>query len=307
MNNERKLSRTPYPIRLYDRRSKYVEFEKVYGRRFMDLCYETRWGRRIEAALLCRPGISRMYGMVQNHPLSRRLIPKFVAQYGIDLNEAVIPPGGFGSFNSFFSRRLKQNSRIVDTRSDRLISPADSRLQVFSISPDLSLTIKGLSMTLPRLLGQASLDPAYQGGVCLCFRLAPCDYHRFGHIEDGIQAGVHTVHGPLHSVNPMALRHKPDILATNYRQWCLTQSPALGTHIQVEVGAMMVGSIVQRQPQGGPCRRGREKGYFQFGGSTVLVLLQPGRVIIDDDIARYSAEGIETLVRYGESVARILF
>ena len=76
--------------------------------------------------------------------------------------------------------------------------------------------------------------------------------------------------------------------------------------IQVEVGAMMVGSIVQHQPHGGVCERGQEKGYFQFGGSTVLVIIQPGRTAMDDDILHWSQQGVETMVRYGEAVGRVL-
>jgi phosphatidylserine decarboxylase len=68
----------------------------------------------------------------------------------------------------------------------------------------------------------------------------------------------------------------------------------------------MVGSIIQQQPQGGPCRRGAEKGHFQFGGSTVLVILEPGRVRVDPDIEEKSRRGVETLVRYGEGVATAL-
>ena len=58
---------------------------------------------------------------------------------------------------------------------------------------------------------------------------------------------------------------------------------------------MMVGSIVQHQPNGGYCRRGLEKGYFQFGGSTILVIVEPDRMVVDDDIRAYSQKGIETL------------
>lgn len=305
MIKARNPARSPYRIRVYNRHTQTIEIEQVYGRRLMDLCYGTSWGRRVEASLLCRRPVSRLYGALQNHPLSRLLIPRFARQYGIDTQEAIVPAGGFRSFNSFFSRRLKPEARRIDIRSNRIISPADSRLQLFAISADLTLTIKGLCMTLPQLLGTDRLDRAFQGGLCLCYRLAPCDYHRFAYVEQGVSTAVQTVHGPLHSVSPLAMRHKPDILATNYRQWCHIQSPVAGSLIQAEIGAMMVGSIVQHQPNGGTCLRGQEKGYFQFGGSTVVVLLERDRVIMDSDIARNSARGIETLVRYGESVGSI--
>ncbi len=292
-------------IRLYNRRSGRIEIEKVYGQKWMDIFYGRAWGRKIAAALLCRPLLSKVYGCLQQHPVSRSTIAPFIDQYGIDLRDFEVPSGGFASFNDFFIRRLKPGARPVDPQVSRLVCPADSRLQVFGIEADTRLTIKGTPMTLPQLLGVPRLDNAFMGGMCLVYRLAPPDYHRFGYVDDGIQGRVHTVPGPLHSVSPLALRHKPDIHGTNYRQWCFVQGMHLGTMIQVEVGAMMVGSIVQHRACGGLCGRGGEKGYFQFGGSTVILVLQPGSAAMDPDILHYSAMGLETRVLYGEAVGTI--
>jgi phosphatidylserine decarboxylase len=290
-------------IRLYDRSSGRMEIEQVYGRRWMDLFYGSRWGRWLIGRWLCRPALSGLYGGLQQTPRSRRKIPGFIEQYGIDLSEAIVPQDGFDSFNDFFIRQLKPGARPVEADPRRLAAPADSRLQAVELNKDARIAVKGMQWRLSQLLGTTALDAQFGQGLCLCFRLAPCDYHRFGYADDGIQGPVHTCHGPLHSVNPLALHHKEDILATNYRQWCLVQSARFGTLIQVEVGAMMVGSIVQCQPHGGYCRKGDEKGYFQFGGSTALLILEPGQIKVDTDILNYSRQGIETRVRYGEAVA----
>ncbi|RJQ75572.1 MAG: phosphatidylserine decarboxylase [Desulfobacteraceae bacterium] len=292
-------------IWVYNRGSRRIETEQVYGRRWMDVFYGKPWGRRITAALLCKHPLSRLYGWLQKSAWSRRKISAFTAQYRVDLSEAVIPADGFASFNDFFIRRLKPAARPIAHDPRMLISPADSRVQAFQIDNDTPLSIKGAYMTVPQLLGMQSLAPSFKGGICLIFRLAPSDFHRFGYMEDGIQEPVHIICGPLHSVSPLSLRHKPDIHCTNYRHWCLIHTTRLGAMLQVEVGAMLVGSIVQFRPDGGPCRRGEEKGYFQFGGSTVIAVLEPGRVRIDDDILEYSGRGIETLVHFGERVATV--
>ncbi|KJS30093.1 MAG: hypothetical protein VR64_17305 [Desulfatitalea sp. BRH_c12] len=293
-------------ILLYNRRTGLIEKEQVYGRQWMDIFYGRPWGRRITDHLLCKHPLSRLYGLMQKSKWSRRKIAPFAAQYGIDLSEAIVPAGGFDSFNDFFIRRLKPAARPLPKDPSLLISPADSRLQVFEVADDRPLTVKGTVLTLPQLLGVPNLEPAFRGGLCLIFRLAPCDFHRFGYMEGGVQGPVHTIGGPLHSVSPLSLRHRPDIHSTNFRQWCFVQSPRLGTMIQVEVGAMMVGSIVQRLPEGGPCQRGHEKGYFQFGGSTVIGILEHDHACIDPDILDNSRKGIETLVRYGEPIGTIL-
>jgi phosphatidylserine decarboxylase len=290
-------------IRLYNRSSGHMEVEQVYGRRWMDLLYGTKWGRWLTGRWLCRPALSKLYGGLQQHPRSRSKIPDFTQQYRIDLTEAIVPETGFDSFNDFFIRQLKQDARPVEADPRRLASPADSRLQAVELDKDTCIAVKGMQWCLSQLLGTDALDAQFGQGLCLCFRLAPCDYHRFGYSDDGIQGPVHTRYGPLHSVNPLSLRHKQDILATNYRQWCLVRSACFGTLLQVEVGAMIVGSIVQFQPHGGYCRKGAEKGYFQFGGSTVLLIVEPDRIQVDNDILDYSRQGIETIVRYGEAVA----
>ena len=69
----------------------------------------------------------------------------------------------------------------------------------------------------------------------------------------------------------------------------------------MEVGALLVGRIVNHHGKA-LVRRGQEKGYFQFGGSTVVMLLEPGAVNIDSDILENSCAGVETVVRFGEKI-----
>jgi phosphatidylserine decarboxylase len=179
-------------------------------------------------------------------------------------------------------------------------------LKVIELHADTILDIKNDALTLHRLLGTPTVPKQFANGICLQFRLAPCDYHRFGYIDNGVQGPINSIDGRLYSVSPLALRHMPAIWGRNHRHWCAIETKNLGAVLQIEVGATVVGSIVQHQPAGGNCTRGGEKGYFQMGGSTVLIVLEPGRVEMDEEILRYSGQGIETLVKYGEAVGRIL-
>jgi phosphatidylserine decarboxylase len=289
-------------IVIYNRAGKCLQYEDVYGRKWIDLFYGAAWGRQITRWMLIRRPLSVLYGRLQQHPVTRRQIASFIEQFDIDMTEVQVPPDGFHAFNDFFIRRLKPGARPIAADPDCLIAPADSRLQVFTLDNTTPVHVKGTGVTLPQLLGEKRLAAGFEGGLCLCFRLAPCDYHRFAYPDDGIQGRVHIVPGALHSVNPLSLKHKPDILGTNYRHWCFVEGMHFDTMIYIEVGALLVGSIVQYRPQGGRCLRGAEKGYFQFGGSTVLILLKPGRAVMDPDIASYSNKGIETLVRLGERI-----
>jgi phosphatidylserine decarboxylase len=93
----------------------------------------------------------------------------------------------------------------------------------------------------------------------------------------------------------------PDIFLRNERQLCLLRSPRFGALLQCEVGALCVGKIVQTF-RGGLARRGEEKGYFDFGGSSVLLVTDARHVKPDADLLSRTEEGVESLVRLGEAL-----
>ena len=292
-------------IRLYNRQTQSIEIEQVPGGSFLTFFYGRAWGRLVARWVWSRILFSRLYGWIFHRRFSRRQIDRFVQQNRIDMSEVVVPDDGFQSFNDFFIRRLSPGARPVARNPKALVAPADSRLKVFHLEDDTTLRIKGVSLTLAQLIDRSTVPEQFAGGHCLQFRLAPRDYHRFGYIEDGVQSPVHAIGGRLYSVSPLALRHMPAIWAENYRHWCIIETRTMGPILQIEVGATVVGSIVQHRFDGGYCTRGEEKGYFQMGGSTVLMIMQPDRVTIDEDIVRHSRQDIETLVRYGEAIGSI--
>lgn len=291
-------------IHLYNRETRSIEIEQVPGRNLLSLAYSKPCSLILARGILSRTIFSRLYGWIFHQKFSSKQIDAFIEKYGIDMSEVQIPTGGFKTFNDFFIRKLKPGARPIAQDPDALIAPADSRLKIIELHKETILDIKGASLTLSQLLCRSAPLDTFNNGLCLQFRLAPCDYHRFGHIENGVAGPVQNIGGRLFSVNPLALKNMPAIWGQNFRNWCSIQTKHLGTIIQIEVGATMVGSIVQHQPLGGYCTRGGEKGYFQMGGSTVLIIVQPGMVRLDEDILNYSNKGIETLVRYGEKIGQ---
>ncbi|OEU79451.1 MAG: hypothetical protein BA872_04360 [Desulfobacterales bacterium C00003060] len=292
-------------ILLYNRKTQRIEEEIVFKRRFMDFFYGSVTGRHLTHGFLSRHIISNLYGWLQKTPFSRRKIEPFISQYSINRKEILPPEDGFKSFTDFFIRKLKPGTRPVSDDMDALVAPADSRFLIRQINNDTVISVKGTDYSLEQFLASRTVAAPYINGLCLQFRLAPSDYHRFGFIDRGVQGPVHTINGRLNSVSPLAIEQMPGIMIGNYRQWCFVETIAFGTVVQVEVGAMAVGVIVQHQPYGGQCERGQEKGYFEFGGSTIVILFKPRTVCIDPDILKYSRQGIETLIRYGETVGKI--
>jgi phosphatidylserine decarboxylase len=87
----------------------------------------------------------------------------------------------------------------------------------------------------------------------------------------------------------------------NKREYTIILNPLFGDVIMAEVGATMVGGIVQSN-KGNSVRKGEEKGYFKFGGSTVVLLFEKSKIDIDKDTLINTANGYETAVKMGERI-----
>lgn len=289
---------------MFDRKSSSLAKERVYGGWAVGLVYANRFLARLFPRRV-QHGLSWIYGWLQRTPLSRFKVGRFVRRYAINLQEfEILSP--FRSFDAFFTRRFRKNARSFPTQLGELGAFAEGRyLALARTEPTTTLPIKGASLQIVGLLGSLAekFSSKFVGGPVLIARLAPVDYHRF-HFPDGgkIVAQSHEK-GPLHSVNPIALRTKGDILFTNDREVTILESVHFGLLAMIEVGALMVGTIEQTF-RGYSFERGQEKGVFHFGGSTVILLGQPGTWAPSADLLQRSERGIETLVRLGDTVGQ---
>ena len=109
------------------------------------------------------------------------------------------------------------------------------------------------------------------------------------------------VPGVFHTVNPAANDVYP-IYKENAREYTLLKTKQFGTILMMEVGAMMVGKITNLHKNPATVKKGQEKGNFEFGGSTIILLIQPGKVRIDYDLIENTEEGYETIVKMGERI-----
>ena len=206
----------------------------------------------------------------------------------------------YASFNEFFTRRLKRGARPV---GEGVISPADARLMLYpGANIDAAFPLKGARKTLREVIGDAELPSEGLYDIAV-FRLAPVDYHRFHFPCDCADIGkTRVVAGKYHSVNPIALLKYPDVYADNERQITKCKT-VFGPLWLVDVGAFGVGTIVQTF-KGSFAEKGEEKGFFKFGGSTVIMVTQSGKITFDDDIRENSSKGFETRVFCRETIGR---
>lgn len=265
--------------------------------RFLEWMYGTRPGRLL-VKLMIRPGVSRAAGWLLDRRVSALAVRPFIRKNHICMDD--FEQRRFRSFNDFFTRRVLPGKRPVDDAPGHLIAPCDSKLTVYDIRPDSRFRVKGTEYTLEGLLQSKELAGTFLGGTLLLFRLTVGDYHRYTYIDSGFVTGSTRIPGVFHTVNPAAASRCP-IYRENTREYSLLESLRFGTVLQMEVGAAMVGRIVNA-PGSRNVRRGEEKGRFEFGGSTVIVLLQKGRAILDTDLLRNTAQDAETVVRLGERI-----
>ena len=133
----------------------------------------------------------------------------------------------------------------------------------------------------------------------MIFRLAPQDYHRFHSPVDGVVGNLERIEGEYYTVNPMAIRSTIDVYGENVRAVVPIYTKEFGTVILTAIGAMMVGSIILTVEAGQSIKRGDELGYFKFGGSTLVLLVERTRMSWDSDLLANADTCMETLVRVG--------
>ncbi|AFM01275.1 phosphatidylserine decarboxylase precursor [Desulfitobacterium dehalogenans ATCC 51507] len=290
-------------IKYYDRKTQTYQTEKVAGEKMIRWTYTSPVGMRLLEAVVKKKMCSSFYGWYLDQRISRRKIHPFVHKFDLDLSIAEKNVKEFSSFNDFFYRKLKPSARSIDPHKDSLISLGDGKLLAYEhINLDRLVQVKGITYSLQELIKSPEVALKYNRGTCLILRLCPTDYHRFHFIDSGICEPSHRIKGAYYSVNPVALQKVEKLFCENKREWSIFHSDHFGDILTIEVGATFVGSIIQTYPPHQKVARGDEKGYFKFGGSTVLLFFEENKVRIDPEIIEQTKLGYETYVLFGEKV-----
>lgn len=287
------------PIQYYERESGQLKTEKVAGEKWLVWLYYNPVGEATLWTLAKRKLVSSMYGSMMDRTSSAKKIQLFIEDFDIDMS--VVREQDFSTFNAFFTRKLKYDARAVDTSSAIVVSPADGKILAFADISNSDFIIKGYRFDVSTFLDNPALAQKYHDGALLIFRLAPMDYHRFHFPVSGNISPNKKIDGDYYSVNPFALRKKAEIFCLNKREYTILSNPLFGDVVMAEVGATMVGSIEQTY-KGSSVNKGEEKGYFKFGGSTVVLLFEKNKIHIDKDLLINTAKGYETTIKMGEKI-----
>ncbi len=277
--------------------------EFVYGNegqdKFLQNLYGSKLGR-VCLKILVKPFVTKTGGWFLNRRISCIAIKPFIKKSGICMDE--YENRNFKSYNDFFTRKIRPGLRPVDFTSDHFISPCDGKLTVYPITENTEFVIKNTKYTMESFIRNKELAEEYKGGQILVFRLTVDDYHRYCFSDNGYIWNNIRISGVFHTVNPTANDYYP-IYKENERNLSLFESENFGSMLIIEVGALMVGKIVNYK-ENIAVKRGEEKGRFEFGGSTIVICLKKNAVKIDEDILCNSEENIETKVKYGMAIGR---
>lgn len=257
--------------------------------------YQTKIGRCV-LKLLVQPWVSKIAGAYLESRFSHWIINMYVKRNKIDMS--MYPSRTYRSFNAFFTRKRKEGT--IDITRSHLISPCDAYLTVYPIDENSVYHIKHCDYRLAQLLDSSELARQYAGGLCLMFRLTTRHYHRYCYLCNGAVERIKRIDGKLHCVRPVAYDFVL-VFVENSREYTVVRSEEWGTVVQMEVGALLVGKI-KNFPVSAEVFQGMEKGYFEFGGSTIIVLLEKDQVRMDASILERSRQGLETEVHLGMKI-----
>ena len=292
-------------IIIYNRETKSYEVEQVAGLNYINWSYSSPVGKGFLELFIKKKMFSRIYGLYCSSKFSKKKIPKFVDKFDIDTDYLEKDISDFKNFNDFFARKLLDEARPMNLNSDVLISPGDGRLFAYeNINMDNIVQVKGFTYSLRELISNDLVAKEFEGGTCLILRLCPTDYHRFHFIDDGTCGPNQKIKGAYYSVNPIALEKVPNLFCKNKREWSIFKSDNFGNIITMEVGATCVGTIIQTYRPNTRVKKGDEKGFFKFGGSTTILFFKKDTIKIDDDIIIETKKGFESLVSMGESIGK---
>ncbi len=300
------MKATDNQITFIDRVTKLKCVEKVYGASGLKLLYGDDLISRIFGApllhiLVRNPIFSSIYGFFQKCRCSKKKVEPFIKNFDIDSSEFLINPQEYESFNDFFIRKLKPEARPVNSEDDVAIIPADGRYLFYqNINEASGFVVKDQKFNLEKLLDNHELAIKYRGGSMIIARLCPVDYHRYHFPIDCLPSETKMINGWLYSVNPIAIRKDIEIFTQNKRAITELNSKKFGKVLFLEIGATSVGSINHTFIPHQFYAKGAEKGYFSFGASCLILLFEPGRLTIDDDLLLATKEGFEIRCLMGQ-------
>lgn len=270
-------------------------FEEIeYGKSKLNFLYNTFLGRILLRLVFASRWFSKIQAMYQKSRFSKFKIRQFIKKYNVDMS-LYDEIDSFNSFADFFKRKRNIENKSLDKD---LVSIADSKITIVKLDSNCILKIKNSVYDLKSLLQDKKLAEEYKNGICIIYRLAMDNYHRYMYLDSGTSIRYQKIKGKLHTIRPISSKY--NVYCTNSREYELLNTDNFGQVVQVEIGAMLVGKICNYRKD--KFNKLDEKGFFDFGGSTIVQLFKKDSIVIDEDILEKNNKDIEVEVEIGMKI-----
>lgn len=252
---------------------------------------------------------AQLYGAFLNSPQSANDLKSFIDDKGFVIENFVVPPGGFNTFNAFFCRYIKPGKRPIGTKTlayenaatglppnpeedrneihknmadDKVITvPADSVYEgSWKISETDTITVsKGNTCQIDTLLKYSKYADRFKNGIFTHSYLTVLTYHRYHTPVRGTILERKVFFGDVFaSVTRDKEGHLGASDGTDYqfkqeRGLLIIDSP-VGLVACLPIGMDVISSVNFSVDEGDYLNKGDEFGNFLFGGSDMIMLFE---------------------------------
>jgi len=245
---------------------------------------------------------NKLINMAESLGLCSYNIEDYIRDFDVNYNNAVkcihskYPfecASKFNNLNDFFTRDVVNKWPITKYE---LLSPAESYVLIYkTIKESQTFWIKGTDFTVNKLLGyEPNKSVKY---AIIINRLAPKHYHHFYSPVNGIITKITEIDGLHLSVNGEVIQHGVNSFTKNVRKVLEINTNKYGLIYYIIIGATCVYDIELNKKQGDKIKKGHRLGVFNFGGSTIVMLIPNEKIILNKKILLNSKNQKETEVQ----------
>ena len=286
---------------IYDRVRRRTYDEPQYGASLLRFLYNTLIGR-VLLRLVIQPWFSTILKRWYVRPSTIETVNKYITDYGIKKSD--YQDSDWRTFNDFFGRALTKQAKekLLESvqSADDVVSVAEGKLRAYQVTSDALLDVKQRQYRLSDIIGDEELAQEFTGGTALVYRLSMHNYHRYWYPDVGRVVFQKDYPGVLHTISSVSVKYP--VYSINKRSVTLLETAHFGRILMIEVGAMIAGTITNTKKQ--TAKRGGEKGRFEIGGSTIIVVYANGIMQVDNDIRLQNEKGREVMVTIGSIIGK---
>jgi phosphatidylserine decarboxylase len=274
------------------------------ARLYMDHFYEFAGSGRGQQLAASEPLRRWLYqfmmavGQFNDSTASKAAISGWTSDPRINMGDYIEPPGGYRSFNEFFTRRIKAGVRPIDSPQNPgvIVSPADSSLMKIAdtLTSAATISVKGENLNIYELLGNDPLATHFINGKAILCMLNTTDYHRYHAPVSGRIISQKQMAGLYYGMDGGWVEY----FFQHRRGYFIFDTQQYGRVAMVCVGMFTISSINFITSAGDLVNKGDELGNFAYGGSAVILLFEPGRALFTVPL-----EGRPVHVNMGERIA----